>query len=211
MSKTKVIVDFTDYTAADLSTVARHIANRMTANAAVFDAPPVAMPVFGTLIDTYEARLIARAGRGTAAILALQQTRGELESRLADLGHYVNAVAKGDAGICEKSGFPTYPTGRRPDPSPPAAPANLRLKHAGFEGGLIARYQSPRRTGANEIQTTTGDPNDEASWARYGIFHGNKAVLTGLTPGLLLWVRVRTVGLKGIMGAWSDPAQIRVL
>ena len=36
-------------------------------------------------------------------------------------------------------------------------------------------------------------------------------VLTGLTPGLLLWVRVRTVGLKGVMGAWSDPAQIRVL
>jgi hypothetical protein len=28
-------------------------------------------------------------------------------------------------------------------------------------------------------------------------------------PGGLLSVRVRTVGLKGVMGAWSDPAQIR--
>jgi hypothetical protein len=63
----------------------------------------------------------------------------------------------------------------------------------------------------NEVHTTTADPNDEASWTQYGIFHGNKAVLTGLTPGLLFWVRVRTVGLKGVMGAWSDPAQIRVL
>lgn len=31
------------------------------------------------------------------------------------------------------------------------------------------------------------------------------------TPGSILWVRVRTVGLGGVMGGWSDPAQIRVL
>lgn len=211
MSKTKVIVDFTDYTAADLAPVARHIGSRMTANAATFDAPPVTMAALATLIDTYEARLIARAGRGTAAILALNETRDELEARLADLGNYVNSVAKGDARICEQSGFPTYTTSRRPDPSPPAAPANLRLKHAGIEGSVIARYQSARRSGVNEVHTTTTDPNDEASWSQYGIFHGNRAVLTGLTPGSILWVRVRTVGLAGVMGAWSDPAQIRVL
>jgi hypothetical protein len=27
----------------------------------------------------------------------------------------------------------------------------------------------------------------------------------------VVWVRVRTVGLRGVMGAWSDPAQLRVL
>ena len=32
-----------------------------------------------------------------------------------------------------------------------------------------------------------------------------------LTPGWTLWVRVRTVGLKAIMGAWSDPAKIFVI
>jgi hypothetical protein len=26
-----------------------------------------------------------------------------------------------------------------------------------------------------------------------------------------VWIRVRTCGLQGVMGAWSDPAQIRVV
>ena len=30
-------------------------------------------------------------------------------------------------------------------------------------------------------------------------------------PGTVIWVRVRTVGLKGVMGAWSDPAKIMVV
>jgi hypothetical protein len=36
-------------------------------------------------------------------------------------------------------------------------------------------------------------------------------VLYGFAPGVLLWVRVRTVGLAGVMSVWIDPAQIRVL
>ena len=44
-----------------------------------------------------------------------------------------------------------------------------------------------------------------------GLFQGGHAEIDGLTPGGIVWVRVRTVGLRGVMGAWSDPAQIRVL
>lgn len=211
MSNTKVIVDFTDYTASELAPVARHIENQMTANAATFDAPPITMVALGTLIDTYETRLIARASKATADILAFNETRDELEERLSDLGHYVNSVAKGDPIVCEQSGFPTYTADRAPDTSPPAAPANLRLKHAGVSGGAIARYQPARKPSTNEVQTSTGDPNDPSSWSQYGIFQGGKAVLNGFTPGVIVWVRVRTVGLAGVMGAWSDPAQIRVL
>lgn len=44
-----------------------------------------------------------------------------------------------------------------------------------------------------------------------GLFQRDRADPTGLTPGVVLWVRVRTIGLRGVMGAWGDPAQIRVL
>jgi hypothetical protein len=30
------------------------------------------------------------------------------------------------------------------------------------------------------------------------------------TPGTVVWVRVRTVGLKGAMGAWLDPCAVRI-
>ena len=171
----------------------------------------ITMVAFGTLIDTYETRLTARASKATADILAFNETRDELEAELAKLGHYVNSVAEGDPIVCEQSGIPTYTTGGTPDPTPPAAPTNLRLKHAGVPGSAIARYKPARRLSANEVQKCTGDPNDEASWSQYGIYQGGKAVLNGLTPGVIVWVRVRTVGLAGVMGAWSDPAQIRVL
>jgi hypothetical protein len=31
------------------------------------------------------------------------------------------------------------------------------------------------------------------------------------TPGTIIWVRARTCGLKGVMGAWSDPAKLMVV
>ncbi len=50
-----------------------------------------------------------------------------------------------------------------------------------------------------------------ASWRAAGTFPGGRAELTGLPPGALVWVRVRTVGLRGVLGAWSDLAEIRVV
>ena len=37
------------------------------------------------------------------------------------------------------------------------------------------------------------------------------ATLTGLTVGTTIWVRVRTIGAKGVKGAWSDLAKITVI
>jgi hypothetical protein len=76
---------------------------------------------------------------------------------------------------------------------------------------MVARYKPDRQPSTNEVQTTTGDPNLEASWTTKGFYQGGRAEMDGFTPGIVVWVRVRTVGLKAVMGSWSDPAQIRVL
>ena len=67
------------------------------------------------------------------------------------------------------------------------------------------------RNANDEVQSTTGDPNQEADWQVEGMFQGCRAELSDFTPGIVVWVRVRAVGLRAVMGAWSDPAQIRVL
>lgn len=211
MSHTKVIVDFSDYKAAVLTPAARRVHERMTENAATFGSPPLSMADFGLLVDAYEARLVARKSRSSADVLAYRTTRAELEVWLGKLGHYVNSVAKGDAQVCEKSGFPTYGTRSMPDVTPPAAPADLRLRHGPVSGGILARCKPARRPSSNEVQLCTGDPTDEAAWRHHGFFLGAKVLIEGLTPGVVVWVRIRTAGLKGVMGAWSDPAQIRVL
>ena len=43
------------------------------------------------------------------------------------------------------------------------------------------------------------------------MFSGGKAHLNGHTPRSTEWVRVRTAGLKGLMGDWRDPAKIMVV
>jgi len=210
-TKTKAVIDFTGYRSSEISPIAQHIHNQIAANAATFPNLPFTLVAFQTLIDTYDARLVARESKATADILAFEVTRDEIEADLSTLGNYVNSVANGDPVVVEQSGFPSYTTGYAPDPSPPAAPTNLRLRHGELSGAILARYKASRTPSTNEVETSTGDPNDPASWQRAGIFQGGKALLTGLTPGVVVWVRVRTVGLKGVMGAWSDPAQIRVL
>lgn len=211
MSNTKVIVDFTDYPAPELGTVARHIHTAITASAATFATLPFTLAVFDTLILDYEAKLAARKSKATNDILAFNAVRDVMEEHLATLGNHVNSVAKGDAVICGLSGFPTYTTGAAPDPSAPAAPTNVRLKHAGVAGSAIGRFKASRTPSTNEVQTSTGDPNEEASWSQYAIILGGKVMLSGFVPGTVVWMRVRTIGLAGVEGAWSDPAQIRML
>ncbi len=211
MNNIKAIVDFSGYPAADLSPVAQMIHDKLAANAATFPTLPTSMPALQTLITTYDAKLVARASRATADVMAFNIARDALEAALGPLGNYVNSVAKGAPMTVELSGFPSYETARPADPTPPAAPSDLRLRQGEVSGSLVARYKPERQPSTNEVQINTGDPNLEANWHTKGIFKSGRADLDGLTPGAVVWVRVRTVGLKGIMGAWSDPAQLRVV
>jgi hypothetical protein len=123
----------------------------------------------------------------------------------------VNGLAKGDPVIVTASGFPSYSTLRTPDTAPPAAPADLRLRQGALSGSLVARYRPSRPRSMNEVQINLGDPMDEAGWKPVGLFSGGTATISDLTPGTVVWVRVRTAGLKGVMGAWSDPAKLMVI
>ncbi len=163
------------------------------------------------MITTFNNALAAKASRAISDAIAFDVARHEVEGGLADLGGYVNSVAKGDPTILEKSGFPFYDTAHVVDYGPPAAPTNLRLRHGDLSQSIVARYRPDRQRSMNQVQKCTGDPNVEDNWEDAGMFSGGKAVITGLPLGATVWIRVRTAGLKGVMGAWSDPAKIIVV
>src|SRR5256714_11695429 len=208
---TKAIIDFTGYTGPDLLPASRTIHADMTANAVIFVTPPVTLAAFKTLIDTFEEALQKKASKATADIVAFTVARKVLETALGNLGNYVNIQADGAPSIVVKSGFPSYGTTRTPDTTPPAAPENLALRQGDLSGSLVARYRPDRQRSVNDIQTNTGDPNTANDWKPAGLFTGGKAILSGVTPGTTVWVRVRTVGIRGVLGAWSDPAKIMVV
>ncbi|MEO6785641.1 MAG: hypothetical protein ABI318_05860 [Chthoniobacteraceae bacterium] len=74
----------------------------------------------------------------------------------------------------------------------------------------VGRCKPDRIHSFNVAQLCTGDPTVEANWKTVLQFAGGKFTLTGLTVGATVWVRVATVGPKGVIGAWSDPAKIVV-
>lgn len=210
---TKAIIDFGSYSAPELTPDAQTIHDKMLANAATFEDPAVPMPAFATLIFTYGQKLSARASNASVDVLAFQTARTALEGALRELGIYVNYIAKGDAAIVEKSGFPSYTvgSGASPGPSPiPAAPQNVKLRNGDLPSSVIARHKPDRQNSFNVAQIHSGNPNDEAGWKTAAQGTGSKITISGLTPGTILWVRIATVGPGGQLGAWSDPAKIVV-
>ena len=210
MKKVKAVIDFTKYTDAILAPTAQNIHDQMLAEAATFDAPPVAMTALQTLITTYETKLAAKAGRATADINAFKTARAALEDALAQLGAYVNSKAQGDGDIVQSSGFPSY-GGAQPGPSPvPGPPANVRITHGTVSGSIVVRFTPDRAQAISEVQLNAGDPNTESAWAHAAVTKGGKATISGLTVGSTQWARVRTYGPGNTPGAWSDPAKITV-
>ncbi len=211
MSKTKAIIDFSGYAAADLGPPSQAIHDGIDTNKAVFATPPISMVDFQSRIDLFDQALADKSSRATQATIAFNIARHNLEGDLWELGGYVNDLAKGDAMLVNKSGFPSYVTGTPANDAPPAAPENVVLRHGDLSGTIVARYRPAKERTINEVQINLGDPNTESGWTHAGMYSGGKAILGSLTPATTLWVRIRSVGLKGVMGAWSDPAKIIVI
>ena len=128
-------------------------------------------------------------------MLAFNLARHNLEATLHDLGVYVNFVAKGDATLVEKSGFPSYQFGggATPGPSPiPAAPQNVKLRAGDLSGTIVARCKADRTPSFNVAQINTGK-RDDASASRgqprsafsqaFAGHHQRQPFALHLTPG----------------------------
>jgi hypothetical protein len=210
MNTTKAITNFSTYKDGDLGPASQFIHDRMSASAAVFVTPIIPMATLQTTITDFTTKLAGKASRAKADIIAANDARAALETALSRLGNYVNDVAQGDAATVEQSGFPSYGSAHPALAGAPAAPTNLRLSRGTSKGTVLARYRTQIMPSTNEVQINLGNPDTETDWKTVGIFKGLKAEITGQTPGATVWVRVRTVGLKGVMGDWSDPAEIIV-
>lgn len=70
----------------------------------------------------------------------------------------------------------------------------MRVRHGYLSGEIVIRYRPDRERSMNEVQKCTGDPAVKVNWQHGGMFGGGKATLGSLTPGALIWIRVRTAG-----------------
>ena len=202
---------FDELPSPELKTQAQIIHNGLAAHPDLFPNLPISLPDFQAQINDFNIKLQERQSGATAAVAALRQAHVALAQTLRTLGQHMNIVALTHPNWVERIGFPTYATRRPPDYTPPPAPQTLVLRHGTLSGTLKARFHPSRRRSVNEVQICLGNPDREENWTRACYASSSKADLQNLPPGALVWVRVRTLGLKGLFGPWSDPAQIRAI
>ena len=184
--------------------LAKDIKTGMTGNANTPNPnPPLA--TIGTLTTTAETKL--------TAVNALEETlkvaRQELENALSALdggltleAAYVQDVTGGDAVKIATTNMPIK------RPSVPIGPLgqvqDLKVKAWLHEGELHAGWKKLRGAASYDVQVCA-DPISPTGWRSVEPSSKVRTVITGLTSGAKMWVKVRGIG-KGDPGQWSDPA-----
>ena len=211
MSYAKAAVDFSREADGALGGIATAVHNNMlVTNVATFPGAPFADGAFDTLRSDWTTALGESLKGGTDRTTAKNNARAALEDALSQLGSFVNLKALGDQAIIDQSGFPSYTTARvQSQGGVDFIPQNVRWEDGTVSGQEILRWKGDGSRAMYEVQTCTGDPAVEANWTYRGSFSGGRAVISGFTPGAIIWGRVRKIGTGGEVGNWSDPAQIR--
>lgn len=209
MNTYKVIVNYSDNTNSSLSVTAQTCYQAMNAAATTFVSPPITMVDFLAKITIYDQKLVARQSRSLQDVAALRLAREEMLLILRSLANYVNAVADGRLEVLLLAGLPFYNTRNGPLPNPPPAPTNLRLRQGIAPGSIVARFKPAKSNAPNQVEVNLGDPNVASQWEARGTFPNGIARLSGFASGIVVRVRVRTLGPSSEPGAWSSEADIR--
>jgi len=205
----RISTDFNRLKDAELLLKANTIIAAMTDNPNFPEPWPVQVPSLSTLKDavaSFQTAVQDALTRDTTKILLRDKAWEYLIHQLLDLVPFVEMIAKGDVNILMSSGFDlckerTHTGSTRTSLE---APAGFTVKRSELEGELVAHVAKLQGAGSYELQLAEGDPTVEDRWHQYAIFtNGSKMVVTGLTSGHRVSVRVRGINAAG-PGAWSD-------
>lgn len=170
------------------------------------------------LADKYDSWIIA-ADRGDRDNIATRnEVAIEVQKFLDKLGHYVEMTADDNLAALRSSGFPlrqrhgktsssqiaTVFSSAAAVPMHDSMVENLHdsakaLLHAPWGPDVISR----------EVQTTTGNPAEEAAWCEKAVFAPDTRMEMECSAGINTFFRYRDITAKGV-GDWSKPVSTYV-
>jgi len=186
----------------------KDIKTGMTGNANTPNPNPslVAMGALTTTAETKLTALNAAEAAYKAALLACDDAFIAHNAGLTLQAAYVQDVTGGDPVKIESCNMPIR------KPSTPLGPLgqvlDLLVKAGANEGELKASWKKLRGAASYEVQVSV-DPFTPTTWRGVAPSSKVRTVITGLTSGAKMWVRVRAIG-SGDPGPWSDPATMIV-
>ena len=174
--------------------------------ATTFPNPEPTPAELGALVSDVEtATLNYKAAVETAKnLLAVRdQKDAALCVGLTAIASFADSVAKGDPAIITLLGLGVKGRGAPIGPMPQVL--NLVLTAGDHDGTLDAMWDPIYGAKSYEVWISA-DPMSESSWKFARTVGKSSVILTGLTSGSKVWVRVRAIGAAPGEGPWSDPA-----
>ena len=164
--------------------------------AAVFD------PVFLSYDDAMD-DVQAKEEALKTAIRIRNERRADLEAQLDLRARHVDKVANGVESIITSAGFSARADATPTNDIPQVQ--NLRATMGddvgqvdlGWDGGI---------KGKRGFMVEWREHTDSAQWGGGKFVTASKCTIEGLTPGKVYAFRVRALGPKELVGAWSDEA-----
>jgi hypothetical protein len=191
-------------TPAELIAASRTVITKMTGNAN-FATPKPTLAALGGLADDAEAAIndvaVAKAVLDEK-MLARDTAQADLAPAYEQEGAYVQSESGGDEAKILSSGFGVR--GTAAPASPVGQVQNVSLTEGDNPGSLDEQHDPVANRSSYEVGLTTVDPVN-GPYTQVATPTASKCVLTGLTSGQRVWVRVRAIGAAG-PGPWSDPA-----
>jgi hypothetical protein len=207
MAKFKTNKDFSKYSDLEVVEKIDVVIVKLTGNPN-FVTPSPTLIVLTTLRNEYYDAIIAASSGGPALVAAKNEKRAEVEAALYNEGVYVDLNGLNTESIMLSSGFDVYSTvhGVAPASETPFVKSAVDGMHS---GECVVKSNTVKNAVVYELRHTKDEFGPEAIWERPPAQTKTTFLVTGLTPGRLYWIQIRTISTKGPSG-WSDPYQFMV-
>lgn len=180
------------------------VESKMAGNAS-FPTPDPTLLAVKAAREKLEVALVEAAAGDHVKVFERNVTEADLDQLIVRLSLYVTNTANGDAVVILSSGFELR---KEPEPiGPLPAPTELRA-HAGLKTGETElRWKAEYGAYYYQVEMSTTDPNDGATWQLVGMTSKASFAGTGLVPATYVWYRVNCLGAGGYVSPYSDPAK----
>jgi len=175
-----------------------------------FANPPVLAVDLQAGITAYENSIVAAANGGKLERAEMKECRKALLAMLKELAYFVQLKCKDSMVILLSSGFEAQSRNRTPASLAKGMIARIAQTHS-----TVALVTAKVDRGARSYEVQAAEIDDDGVLGPYGMpvirTSSRKIPVEGLTPGKQYVFRVRSIGGKGEISAWSDPVAQRVV
>ncbi|RYZ49180.1 MAG: fibronectin type III domain-containing protein [Sphingobacteriales bacterium] len=188
---------------AQLVMFARNVHSSMTAEAAVFTQPPVAMADFLADISVLTKAIEDALDGGRKYISLRDAAIRKVQEDLRELANYVQNVSKGSADIIYSAGFEIAHTGPRRYESVDT-PVGLKATCVG--GGIIKlTFKRVKRARIYQVEMCMENITEDG-WKLVQMNSTTSVFVSGLLTGARYYFRARAFGSETLQSNWSDLA-----